>query len=200
MDILIVKSRSVKSLFLFALLIIVSSCTAREVQDAFPEEMLRIFNEARLPLLGQKISSRDFSLPLLMSEGVPESLRKHMSLSELKGQVVFLNFWATWCGPCRDEMPSMEALYNRFKDRGLEILAVNSMERSDEVVEFMQSYGLSFPTVLDTDGIVTRAYGISAIPTSYLIDREGNIVVRLVGSIDWDTPEIHRALEQLLDF
>jgi peroxiredoxin len=97
------------------------------------------------------------------------------------------------------EMPSMEALYTKYKDRGFEILAVNSGDRSQEVRAFMADYGLTFPTVLDRDGAVSRSYGIQAIPTSYLIDREGNMILRMVGSIDWDTPQIHAALEMLLE-
>ena len=193
------KIISWKSLILFISLGFLSFCTPRQAEEAFSEEMQVIFRNAGLPLLRQKISPQAFSLPLPAPTGVPESLSRHIALNELVGNVVFLNFWATWCGPCRDEMPSMEALYNRFKDQGLEILAVNSMERSEEVKAFMDSYDLTFPTVLDIDGTVTRAYGIQAIPTTYIIDREGNIIVRLVGSIDWDTSEIHAAFELLLN-
>jgi thiol-disulfide isomerase/thioredoxin len=175
-----------------------NSCTPKP-QDAYTPEMVRAFSDAGLSLLNQKITPRDFSLPLLSSESVPESLRKVQSLGALKGKVVFLNFWATWCGPCRVEMPSMEALYLMYKDRGFEILAVNSGERNPEVMSFMTNYGLTFPTVLDSDGTVSRSYGIQAIPTTFLIDREGNMILRLVGSIDWDTPIIHAALELLLE-
>ncbi|MDR0311989.1 MAG: TlpA family protein disulfide reductase [Treponema sp.] len=179
-------------------LLFLNSCTPKS-QAAYTPELVKAFNEAGLSLLSQKITPRDFTLPLLSSESVPEALRKVQSLSALKGKVVFLNFWATWCGPCRVEMPSMETLYLKYKDKGFEILAVNSGERNSEVMSFMTSYGLSFPTVLDTDGTVSRFYGIQAIPTSYLIDREGNMILRLVGSIDWDTPQIHAALELLLE-
>jgi thiol-disulfide isomerase/thioredoxin len=193
-----------KKLFMYflAALILFSSCSAKaqtQTQDSFPPEMVKAFEEAGLPLLRQKAIPRDFSLPLPSSGSVPESLSRHMSLSDVKGKVVFLNFWATWCGPCREEMPSMEALYRRYKDQGFEILAVNSRERSADVQAFMTNNNLSFPTVLDTDGTVNMAYGIQAIPTSYLIDRDGNIVMRLVGSIDWDTPKIHAVIELLLN-
>ena len=184
---------------LFSLVVLMSSCPANaKVQETTSDEMVKAFQAAGLTLLRQKVSPRDFSLPLPTSGAVPESLARHVSLSELRGKVVFLNFWATWCGPCRDEMPSIEALHTKYKDKGLEVLGVNSGERAEEVLAFMRSYNLSFPTVLDRDGTVGRAYGIQAIPTTYLIDREGNIVMRLVGSIDWNTPEIHAALELLL--
>ena len=121
------------------------------------------------------------------------------TLSDHLGKIVFLNFWATWCGPCRTEMPSMELLYDKYRDRGFEILAVNSGERADGVYSFMASNNFTFPALLDTDGAVSRSYGIQAIPTSYIIDRDGMIILRLTGSIDWNTPKIHAALELLLD-
>jgi thiol-disulfide isomerase/thioredoxin len=185
------------NLLFVVFLLFLNSCTPKP-QAAYAPEMARAFSDAGLSLLSQKVTPRDFTLPLLSPESVPEALRKVQSLSALKGKVVFLNFWATWCGPCRVEMPSMENIYMKYKDRGFEILAVNSGERNSEVMSFMTSYGLTFPTVLDSDGTVSRYYGIQGIPTSYLIDREGNMILRLVGSIDWDTPQIHAALELLL--
>jgi thiol-disulfide isomerase/thioredoxin len=112
--------------------------------------------------------------------------------------VVFLNFWATWCGPCRVEMPSLEAIYNKFTEKGLEILAVNCAEDNTTVSAFMKDSGFSFPALLDLDGRINANYGIQSIPTTFLIDRDGMIVLRLVGSIDWNTPKIHAALETLL--
>jgi peroxiredoxin len=93
----------------------------------------------------------------------------------------------------------MEALYQRFKDQGLEMLAVNAMEKPEQVQDFIDSYGLTFTVPLDEDGRVNASYGIQAIPTTYIIDREGKIMLRLVGSIDWDTPRIHAAMESLLN-
>ena len=174
-----------------------ASCSP-QVEGAFPEETVKAFSEAGLTLLGQKTDPRDFSLPLASFAMLPEGLAKNMSLAGLQGKVVFLNFWATWCGPCRVEMPSMEALYQKYKDRGFEILAVNSGERPQEVIAFMIENNFTFLTVLDTNGAVSRSYGIQAIPTSYLIDRDGKIILRMVGSIDWNTPQIHAALELLL--
>ena len=151
---------------------------------------MKVFDNAGLRLLKEKISARDFSLPTTGGET--------LSLSQLKGKVVFLNFWATWCGPCRMEMPSMEALYKRYKDEGLEILAVNCMETRQEVAAFMEENALTFTAALDEDGKINGTYGVQAIPTSYLIDRDGKIIMRLVGSIDWDTPEINAAFQSLL--
>jgi thiol-disulfide isomerase/thioredoxin len=174
----------VATIFLFC------ACTAK-AQGAATSGTAKAFDEAGLRLLSSKVSPRDFSLSLL--EGGKRSL------SSYKGKVVFLNFWATWCGPCRVEMPSMEALYNKYNDKGLEILAVNSGEDQATVSSFLKNEGFSFPVLLDLDGRVGLNYGLQAIPTTFLIDRDGMIVLRLVGSIDWDTPKIHAALESLLN-
>lgn len=187
------KKRFLKALLFAMAVFLLYSCIAKA--QASPEDALaKAFAKANLRLLNQKVSPRDFSLPPAGAD-TPGNTQ---SLSALKGRVVFLNFWATWCGPCRAEMPSMETLYKRCKDKGLEILAVNAGESRQDVLAFMANNGLSFPALIDEDGKVNRAYGIQAIPTTFLIDREGKIILRLVGSIDWDTPEIHAAMEMLL--
>jgi peroxiredoxin len=92
----------------------------------------------------------------------------------------------------------MESLYNRYRDEGLEIVAVNIRESREQVQTFMVDYGLSFPALLDTDGRVSIGYGVQAIPSSFIIAREGQITARLVGSIDWAPPEVRAAFESLL--
>ena len=177
-------------LFLIAVFFLFPTCTAK-AQSKSSSGIEKVFADAGLPFYLNQVSPREFSLRTLTGET--------QSLNALKGKVVFVNFWATWCGPCRVEMPSMEALYNKYKKDGLEILAVNVGENQQAVQAFMRSTGLSFPALLDADGSVSRSYGVQAIPTSFLIDRNGNIVSRLVGSIDWDTAKIHAALETLLN-
>ena len=159
--------------------------------SAADDSLAEAFSEAGLAFVREKIPFPDFTLPALTGDS--------QSLGDLKGKVVFLNFWATWCGPCRLEMPSMETLYNSYRERGLEILAVNCGERQSEVLTFMNENKLSFPVVLDSDGKVSITYGVQALPTSYLIDREGMIKSLVVGSINWDTPEIRAVLEMLLN-
>ena len=190
-----------KKQFIFsfaALLFLFCSCTT-PAQEAYPPELTKAFADAGLNLLKQKVTPQDFSLPLAGAPMVPLAAGANQTLSALRGKVVFLNFWATWCGPCREEMPAMETMYNRYKDKGFEILAVNAGEKEQDVLAFLKNNRYTFPVVLDQDGKVNGAYGVRAIPTSYLIDREGKIILRMTGSINWDTPKIRAALEMLLN-
>lgn len=118
---------------------------------------------------------------------------------ELRGKVVLLNFWATWCAPCRKEMPTMERLHQRYKDRGLAVLALSQDQASSHVVKvFVDELKLSFPVWHDRDGLVGRQYSIPGVPTSYLIGRDGRIAYRALGEHDWDGHEARRAVEALL--
>jgi peroxiredoxin len=123
---------------------------------------------------------------------------KKVKLSGLAGQVVFLNFWATWCPPCRAEMPSMERLHARLKDKGLTIIGVDLQEGRREVEDFVREYKISFPIVTDHNGSVASSYGIRSIPTTYLIGRDGTILAGRIGGQEWDDPAIAAFLEKLL--
>ncbi len=109
---------------------------------------------------------------------------KEMSLSDLKGKKVFLNFWATWCPPCKEEMPAMEQLYQETKDSDLVIVAIDIGESLSTVKSFVDSNEYNFKVLLDTDQSVAAQYNISAIPTSYFIDEEGNIISKNVGAMN----------------
>ena len=110
---------------------------------------------------------------------------KSVDLKKLQGQVVVLNFWATWCPPCRAEIPGMIEVYGAYKAKGLEIVAV-SLDRGGwkDVTPFVQKMGMKFPVVLDQEGELATAYGgIQYIPTTFIIDRKGNIVSKHVGGL-----------------
>jgi thiol-disulfide isomerase/thioredoxin len=154
------------------------------------ENVREAFNRAGLPLLREKIPVADFSLKLVDGRTV--------TLGAFRGRVVFLNFWATWCPPCRDEMPSMEILYRRFRDQGLELIAVDIMESSKTVSAFLSDNKLSFPAALDSNGHVSGRYGIQSIPATFIIDRDGKIILYTVGGRRWDTPAIIAAFGELL--
>lgn len=121
-----------------------------------------------------------------------------VKLSSLKGKVAFLNFWATWCGPCRTEMPSMQRMYQQLRSEGLEILAVDLMEDKGTVRSFARQLKLTFPILLDSNGAVGGQYDARAIPTTYLVDRRGLVFARAVGAREWDTPEMLDLLRAIL--
>ena len=115
-------------------------------------------------------------------------------------KLVMLNFWATWCGPCRSEMPSMQSLYDDFAGKGLEILAVNQLEARDLVADFMQEFRYTYPALLDQNGRISYQYGVRSIPTTYLIAPNGRIIGGKVGAHDWNTPEARIAWQTLIDY
>ncbi len=124
-----------------------------------------------------------------------------VSLSSLRGKVVFLNIWATWCEPCREEMPSMETLYNEFKgNNDLVILAVSQDRRGKDVVKpYVEKNGYHFRVLLDPDDKLSETYDISGVPETFIIDRNGRIVAHHMGAFDWSRSDVREALEQLLE-
>ena len=133
----------------------------------------------------------DFTLPSLSAKSV--------RLADLRGKVVVLNFWATWCLPCRAEMPALDALYQLYKDRGLDVVGVNLDRLSTTTVEdFLKEVKVTFRVVLDPSWSTAQAYRVVGLPTTYLIDRAGNVVVREVGERDWNDETSRRAVERLL--
>lgn len=122
-----------------------------------------------------------------------------VSLKSQRGRVVLLNFWATWCGPCRVEMPAMERLYQEFKDRGFEVLAVSTDAQGRAVTKpFRDSLGLTFPILHDPDFQTGITYGARTLPMTFLVDRDGLIRHRIFGARDWHSPEARRLIEMLL--
>lgn len=126
----------------------------------------------------QEQTAPDFTLTSLSSETV--------HLSDYTGQVVLINFWATWCPPCRAEMPTINAFYEAHKEAGFVVLAVNSQEEAATVERFIQTNGFSFPVLLDLQASVTDRYQVRGLPTTFIIDRDGFIQHVQSGEI---TPE-----------
>jgi len=123
----------------------------------------------------------------------------YQSLDSFSGQVVVLNFWATWCVPCRVEMPSFEKLYRRYRSEGVAVLAVTLDKNSKQKVEsFVDEHRISFPILLDEEGEVERLYPSMTIPFTYVIDREGRVVARVDGAKNWGSNETFEAVEYLL--
>lgn len=98
-----------------------------------------------------------------------------LTLSALRGNVVVLNFWATWCGPCRAEMPALEQVGQQYRERGLRIVGVDVQESPDKVREFLPEVGVTFPIVFDSDTALARRYRAGGLPASFIIDREGTV-------------------------
>lgn len=120
-------------------------------------------------------------------------------LSDYRGKIVLVNIWATWCPPCIDEMPSMQKLYQEFKDSDFEILAVSVDAHGAKVVApFMQKHNLTFPALLDAEATIKEAYGATGVPESFIIDRDGILIRKIIGPLDWASPEILRYFRNLL--
>jgi peroxiredoxin len=134
----------------------------------------------------------------------PDVRGRQVRLADFRGKrAVLLNFWATWCVPCRLEMPTMEQAYREYKGRGLEILAVsidvgNPLVVAVNVLQFMEELQLTFPALLDPEMEVARRYRVFGIPITFLIDREGIVRAREPGFQDWTSPDSRKKLEELL--
>jgi cytochrome c biogenesis protein CcmG/thiol:disulfide interchange protein DsbE len=124
---------------------------------------------------------------------------RQVGLSDFRGKVVLLNFWATWCAPCRREIPSLERLYRMRKDEGFEIVAVNTERASaSKVASFVGEYGMSFPILLNPQGDVGSRYRVRAIPTSFLLDKNGVIRWQIVGGREWESSYVLDRIDRLL--
>jgi len=116
----------------------------------------------------------------------------------LRGKVVLVNFWATWCQPCVAEMPALQRLREQLGPEGFEVLGVNIREGPARIEPFVRKIGIRFPIVRDTDGAVTKAWGVGVYPTSFIVDRTGLIRYVLVGESEWTTPAVLSRIRPLL--
>ena len=122
-------------------------------------------------------------------------------LSELRGRVVLINFWATWCPPCREEMPSMQALYGALAGEDFEVLAVNVGEREPNVFSYARGEidtELTFPILLDPEAAVIEEFPVRGLPTSFLVDRQGRLAYKAVGGRDMTSPAFKGTVRELL--
>ncbi len=143
--------------------------------------------------------------PLVVGKVAPDFLLpdlndKQLRLSDYRGKVVFLNFWATWCKPCREEMPSMEVLFKNFEKDGLVILAV-SIDRvttKKEIPPFVKGLNLTFPVLIDSWGQTDKRYKLMGVPETYIIDQQGILREKIIGPRDWTRLDNLKMLTQLL--
>jgi len=111
-------------------------------------------------------------------------------LADFRGKVVIVNFWATWCPPCRFELPSMERLWQIIRKEDVIMLAINVGEDVDTIFTFTSDYPVTFPLLMDRDSSVTQKYPVLGIPTSFIIDPRGRMIYRAVGTREWDDPQL----------
>lgn len=133
----------------------------------------------------------NFSLPALSGQAT--------SLDEFKGKVVLLNFWASWCTPCQEELPELQKIYQKYRERGFEVLGVNIDKKQANAEKFVQRLGLSFPVVLDPESATIRAYRGRSMPISYLVDRQGTIRRLFFGFNRNKLPDMEAGIVEALD-
>ena len=123
---------------------------------------------------------------------------KKVKLGDFRGKIVFLNFWASWCDPCREEMPGMEKLYRDLGNEDFVILGVNIKETKEKALKFAADLKISFPLLLDRDGNVGLLYGAWGLPTTYIIGKKGEVIARAFGPAPWDSRESYEYFRLLL--
>lgn len=129
----------------------------------------------------------------------PDMEGKQISLKDFRGKVVFINVWATWCPTCTWEMPSMQAIYQKYRDQGLVMLAVSIDVLGKEIVApYMKKYGLTFPALLDPKGTIKRMYQTTGVPETFIVDRDGRIFRKIIGPREWTDPQMVQMIEAAL--
>lgn len=124
---------------------------------------------------------------------------KAIDTTQLKGKVVFVNFWATWCPPCKEEMPSIEALHRELrKNETFLMVTILYKDEGKAAVDYMQANGYTFPLFTDNDGISAKRYGVTGVPETYLIDKKGALRKRVIGPADWNSSEAKAYIYSLL--
>ena len=125
-----------------------------------------------------------------------DSEGKMWKLSDLRGKVVFINFWATWCGTCESEMPSKEALYNNMQGRPFQMLGMLFRDDPENLIPYKKTHKVSLPTLISPDNDSAKKYGITGVPETFIIDKEGIVREKLVGARDWNNEEIIALIEK----
>jgi len=166
----------------------VSQVIPTDTSDPKTERLFRKMRINKVPRIPPPV---DFSLLDINGQ--------QFTLSDFKGKIVFLNFWTTWCPDCRKEMPYMEKLHRRLKGQDFAMIAVNLQEPALRVKNFLKQYQLTFSILLDTKGEIGPQFGIRAIPTTYILDKDGGIIGKALGSRHWDSEESMALFEYLMN-
>lgn len=135
--------------------------------------------------------TRDFTLP--------DQAGNKLSLKDFRGKLLMLNFWASWCAPCREEMPAIERLYQEFQNKGFVILGVNVRDKREDALAFIKEFKVTYPVVFDPTGRWLLAYGAWGLPNTYLIGPQGEGLARTSGHADWYSPGARALIQALLN-
>jgi len=155
---------------------------AAEIEELFRQLGVTTIQEAA-PLQGQ----------------VHDLQGQEVDLSTFKGNVAFLTFWTTWCPTCRIEMPALQKLYAHYQNQGFLVLAVNIEEPASKVAKYFRATGLSYTPLLDPQGRLARSMGVWSVPSTFILDRRGVVLGKVMGARQWDSTEGHKLLELLLN-
>jgi peroxiredoxin len=192
------KKVSKKAVFLFVILVAIAGLALHLYYDEYiatagsqDQELERLFGNMGI----LKIPHVTRPVEIQLKDVFGNTVR----LSDFRGKVVFLNFWATWCAACVVEMPSMEKLHRRLKEKDFVMIAINMQESDAQVKTFFEKLKLSFAALLDSNGEVAAGFAVNALPTTFVLDREGRIVGAAVGPREWDSRASIALFEHLID-
>lgn len=156
---------------------------------------LILLSKADLHASGMEYPEENFFAP---SFELPSLEGRKIKLADFRGKIIFINFWATWCIPCKTEMASMEKLYQRFKGTDFKMLAISVDKDISAIKPYLEKYNLTFPVLLDPENLVKKKYKTVGLPETYLVDKRGLILHKAIGPRDWFTKTIIEVFEQLV--
>jgi peroxiredoxin len=172
-----------RSLSLVLILLVNLALTAEGQRDD-------LFSRIRINPIRGDVRVPDFSLKDLTG--------KKVEIKQYKGKIIFLNFWATWCGPCKEEMPSLEVLHQKFKGENFVLLTISVDYGGLKPVQgFINKHRYTFPVLLDANGETLDLFEVKGIPTTFIIDKKGRVIGRAIGPRDWKSPEVFSLIDHL---
>ena len=152
---------------------------------------------AALSSLGFYVYDKPIDLPIAAS--IPALAGEPVKVSDFTGNITLLNFWATWCPPCRAEMPSIERLHQAMQGKSFQIIAVNSGEHRSQVASFIEKNKYTFPIYLDESNELSSIFAARGLPSTYLVSKEGKVIAARIGAMEYDQAELIKLLKELAD-